>query len=168
VAVSLTVVPPAVAVRHIFPLKTTQAAITNHTPTWCYPSHKNCHGVYPAADIFIRPGTPTRAIVAGEVITWTEVHRCRAVVGGSADLQIQGVDGRYYFYTHMAAGSLQVRLHAHVRRGQKLGDVGRSPCAQGASPHLDIQMNDTVINGDADSKNIQPLLVRLFQKLPVE
>jgi murein DD-endopeptidase MepM/ murein hydrolase activator NlpD len=155
----------APTVRHIFPLKTTQAAIRRHRPTWCYNSRVNCHHDYPAADIFIDRGTVVRAIVAGLVITRAEVKRCTAA-GGSAHLQLKGADGKYYFYTHLAPGSLRVKLHAHVKRGQQLGQVGGRACAEGTTPHLHIQMNDTVINGDGDSMNIQPRLIRLFDKLP--
>jgi murein DD-endopeptidase MepM/ murein hydrolase activator NlpD len=159
------VLQSAVGVEHVFPLRTTQAAIRHHRPTWCYTSRTNCHHGYPAADIFTDPGTPTRAIVAGKVIVRTDVKRC-TISGGSDSLQIRGRDGRYYFYTHMAAGSLRVQLHAHVTPGERLGRVGRSHCAEGASPHLHIQMNTTVIWGNSDSMNIQPRLVRLFRRLP--
>jgi murein DD-endopeptidase MepM/ murein hydrolase activator NlpD len=157
--------PSALPVRHIFPLKTTQTAIKRHQPTWCYNSRRNCHRGYPAADIFVNRGTPTRAIVAGTIITRTDVKRC-TLAGGSAHLQLKGADGKYYFYTHMAAGSLRVRLHAHVKRGQRLGEVGGPHCAEGTTPHLHIQMNTTVIWGDSDARNIQPRLVQLFAKLP--
>jgi murein DD-endopeptidase MepM/ murein hydrolase activator NlpD len=81
------------------------------------------------------------------------------------DLQIKGRDGRYYFYTHFAGGSLRVKVGNRVGVGEILGRVGGSRCASGTSPHLHIQMYGGPIYGDAQSVNIQPLLTRLFDKL---
>ena len=152
----------AAGTRHIFPLRVTQSAIKNHAPNWCYNSEKNCHGSYPAADIFVARGTKVRAIVAGTVFSKTARATCRS---GSPSLQIKGRDGRYYFYTHFAGGSLRVKVGNRVGVGEILGRVGGSRCASGTSPHLHIQMYGGPIYGDAQSVNIQPLLTRLFDQL---
>jgi murein DD-endopeptidase MepM/ murein hydrolase activator NlpD len=152
----------AAGTRHIFPLPVTRSAIKNHAPNWCYNSEKNCHGSYPAADIFVARGTKVRAIVAGTVFSKTARATCGS---GSPSLQIKGRDGRYYFYTHFAGGSLRVKVGNRVGVGEILGRVGGSRCASGTSPHLHIQMYGGPIYGDAQSVNIQPLLTRLFDKL---
>jgi hypothetical protein len=148
--------------KRIFPLRVTKSAIKNHDPAWCFNSVKNCHHSYPAADIFVAPGTRARAIVAGTVFSKTARATCKQ---GSPSLQIKGSDGRYYFYTHFAGGSLRVKVGDIVAVGQTLGRVGGSTCASGTSPHLHLQMYGSPIHGDQESANIQPMLTRLFDKL---
>jgi murein DD-endopeptidase MepM/ murein hydrolase activator NlpD len=49
--------------------------------------------------------------------------------------------GRYAFYAHLQPGSLKVKLHDKVRRGQLLGLVGNS--GNSTEPHLHFHISDT-------------------------
>lgn len=107
--------------RHVFPLQVTKSAIRDHDPTWCYNSKKNCHRTYQAADIYSRPGTKVRSIVAGTVFSKTPRATCAK---GSPSLQIKGRDGRYYFVTHFAGGSVRV-IHITISRTSRGGALRR-------------------------------------------
>lgn len=151
-----------------FPLKTSRSAIVSNNPQWCYSNKSNCHHDYPAADIFSKPGTEVIAAVSGTVINAknNDTSSCAPTKGGSPSTQIKGSDGRYYFYTHFAAGSLVVSKGQKVKAGDKLGKVGDKSCAMGTSPHLHIQWFSSLIMGDGQSMNIQPPLVKSFGALP--
>jgi murein DD-endopeptidase MepM/ murein hydrolase activator NlpD len=153
-----------------FPERTTQAAIKNHNPTWCFDSQTSCHHDYVAADIFNNVGTTNIVAVKGVVLKAVDTS-CH----GGFDVprvQIRGSDGKYYYYTHMKPGSIRVHDGQSVAAGTALGVIGPSECAENTSPHLHFQMSSVVINNTADIVeqqnyiNPQPNLVAAFAKLP--
>lgn len=154
---------------YVFPLKTTQSTILNHSPRWCMDEKwtANCHHDYPAADIFSDPGTEVVAMRGGTVVSvkHNDTSSCSAQKGGSPTLQIKGDDGKYYFYTHFAAGSV-VAKPGPIQAGEKLGIVGPTECAQNTDPHVHVQWYTSIINGNSESQDIQAPLLQAFQGLP--
>jgi murein DD-endopeptidase MepM/ murein hydrolase activator NlpD len=157
----------------VFPLKTTQNDIRHNRPSWCFSSQTSCHHDYKAADIMIAPNTPVVAAVDG-VITKVDDDTCTP---GTKDysvprINMQGADGKYYYYTHMKPGSLKVHKGQQVTAGTDLGNVGPTECAQGTPPHLHFQISSVPItNTESASERTkyidpQPNLVAAFKTLP--
>lgn len=155
--------------NYAFPLKTTQSAVKNHSPRWCMDEKwsTSCHHDYPAADIFADPGTEIVAMRSGTVLTvrHNSSSECSPEKGGSPTVQIKGDDGKYYFYTHFAAGSVTAKP-GPIKAGDKLGVVGPRECAQGTDPHVHVQWYTSIINGDSQSMDIQAPLLKAFEGLP--
>jgi hypothetical protein len=159
-----------------FPLKTTQAILRKGSQPadgswvpWCYTSQSNCHHDYNAADIMAPTGTPVLAPVDGVVVM---THRapsndCMGLDNRGDTLSYTGVDNRAYFLGHMLMGSGTTHEGQHIKAGQQLGVIGTIGNAQCTVPHLHIQQNPAGdFGGQQNSFNIQPILVKLFAKLP--
>jgi murein DD-endopeptidase MepM/ murein hydrolase activator NlpD len=157
-----------------FPLQTTQAIIERGSQdvsggleVWCYTSQSNCHHTYNAADIMAPTGTTVLAPVSGVVVTTSPGLGPTACVYANRgdDLSIKGDDGRAYFMGHM--GLLTVSTGQRVASGQPVGQVGTACEAQATVPHLHIQQNPAGdYGGQTTSFNVQPVLTKLFTKLP--
>jgi hypothetical protein len=156
-----------------FPLKTTQAALRKGDgpgSTWCYTDQSNCHHDYNAADLMVPTGTPVLAPMTGTVIN---VHAGPG--DGCAGLDNRGDTISYhsaagdFFIGHMLTNSLVSHIHVgdHITAGEQLGVVGTIGNAQCTVPHEHIQLNPTGdAGGQTASFNIQPVLTKLFTKLP--
>jgi hypothetical protein len=88
-------------------------------------------------DIFAKPGTPIHAIAGGTVVQGFDNK-----LGGQV-VRIQGDDGRYYYYAHLRAGSVD-HLHVgeHVNAGQVIGQVGNTGDAATTPSHLHFQVRE--------------------------
>lgn len=155
----------------VFPLKTTKTAIKTGTRNdagkvgiWCYQELTNCHHHYDAADIFAPTGT-TEVVAArgGTVID---------VSAGPARVRIRGDDGKWYYYTHLLAGSVTVNTDDQVDAGDVIGKIGTSADAEGTAPHLHFDISP-VENGfyrpgpeDGILIDPQPVLTEVFKALP--
>lgn len=115
-------------------------------------------GLHEGNDVFAEPGTPVVAVLAGRVeqLGWTFYSGWR--VG------VRGVDGRYWFYAHLASFAPGLTIGSPVAAGQLLGEVGNT--GYGATPghrdeftyhlHLGIQ------EPDGTWVNPYPLVRRLY------
>jgi murein DD-endopeptidase MepM/ murein hydrolase activator NlpD len=112
-------------------------------------------------------GTTVVAAKPGTILTKRNTTAaCTGALGGYPTIQIKGDDGNYYFYAHFEPGKVTAKNRGdHVDAGERLGEVGYDKCGQSSS-HLHIQMYTSVINGNAQSMNIQPGLVKAFEALP--
>jgi hypothetical protein len=160
-----------------FPLRTTQGALkrgsqtaTGAYETWCYTDQSNCHHDYNAADLMAPTGTPVLAPMDGTVIN---VHA--GLGDGCAGLDNRGDTISYhsaagdFFLGHMLTNSLVSHIHIgdHITAGEQLGVIGTIGNAQCTVPHEHIQLNPAGnAGGQTASYNIQPVLTKLFAKLP--
>lgn len=153
-----------------FPLKTTKAVIKAGSDfggshyVWCYQKLTNCHHDYNAADLHAPTGTTVVAAVGGTVVS---------VNSGPQRIRIKGTDGRWYYYTHLLAGSATVRVGDNVNAGQAIGQIGTGQDAENTGPHLHFDISP-VENGFARPgplasqylEDPQPVLVPAFNNLP--
>ena len=160
----------------VFPQSTTKSAIkkgssySGSTLVWCFTDQTSCHHDYVAADIFDQIGTTNVAAVGGTVLKAVDT----SCSGGFEvpRVQIKGVDGKYYYYTHMKPSSIKVSTGQVVKAGDPLGEVGPAECAENTAPHLHFQVSSGPINSTKDpterSQYIdpQPVLLSAFDKLP--
>jgi murein DD-endopeptidase MepM/ murein hydrolase activator NlpD len=159
-----------------FPLRTTQTAIrrgsqtaTGQTETWCYTSLTNCHHDYNAADIMAPTGTPVLSPVSGvvEMTHTAPSNDCMGLDNRGDQISIKGDDGHAYYLGHFLKGSLHVKTGDRITSGQPIAQVGTIGNAQCTVPHLHIQQNPAGDYGDQQNPiNIQPILVKLFHRLP--
>ena len=54
-------------------------------------------------------------------------------------MRIDGNDGRKYYYCHLAAGSLRVRVGQRVQAGTALGTMGNTGYSFGAHTHFEVR-----------------------------
>jgi hypothetical protein len=155
-----------------FPLVTSQAALKDNSPRWCYTNQSNCHHDYRAADIFIPENTAVVAAMSGTVMRAVD-KSCNT--GDKYDVprvQIKGDDGKYYYYTHMKPGSIKVEEDQKITGGSALGVVGPTECAQGTPTHLHFQASNVPIANTQSAAersqyiNVQPALIAAFKQLP--
>lgn len=152
----------------VFPVKTSKATILNNKPQyWCPTSQDACHHDYAAADIAAPTGTVVVAARGGTIIS---ASQDRGKYG--ATIRIKGADGLWYYYAHMATGSLRVSDNQPISPGTELGVIGDSGDAEGTSPHLHFDISP-VENGfhrpgpqASVLLNPQPALVPAFNALP--
>ncbi|QQS18957.1 peptidoglycan DD-metalloendopeptidase family protein [Candidatus Saccharibacteria bacterium] len=101
------------------------------------------------------------------MVTYKPKPSCSPELGGYPSIQIKGDDGNYYFYAHFRGGSLlKTEVGAKIQQGQTLGVIGEPACAQGTQPHLHLQAYQGVIQGNAQSSNLQPILIKAYGALP--
>ncbi|MEO7617905.1 MAG: M23 family metallopeptidase [Candidatus Saccharibacteria bacterium] len=164
------------AAGFVFPQVTTKTSIkagssySGQTLVWCYASQTSCHHDYVAADIFNPIGTANVAAVGGTVIKAVDT----TCSGGFEvpRVQIKGVDGKYYYYTHMKPGSIKVTTGQVLKAGDPLGVVGPPECAENTAPHLHFQVSSGPVNSTKDLNerkeyiDPQPVLLSAFAKLP--
>lgn len=124
------------------------------------------HHDYPAIDVGVPVGTPTYAVVAGQVLTAhgsagrfpADPNRCGNTV------TVAGIDGAIYTYCHLS--SVTVVVGQTVLPGTTVGLTGGQPGAPGAGNttgphlHLSIQINGTSVCP-------QPLLIGIVNGSPV-
>lgn len=118
----------------VFPLRTTKSVIRRGTgAVWCFDrptGGEQCHGSYPAADIFAPTGTPVLAAVGGRVVNTK--NNCTK----NCSLTIKGDDQYLYFYIHMGAGTVTAKIGDIIKAGQEIGKVGTAADAENTTPHL--------------------------------
>lgn len=68
------------------------------------------------------------------------------IAGNHIILQITA--NRYVTYAHLQNGSIRVRLHDHVRRGDVLGLLGNSGNSTGAHLHLQVTDRNSVLQSE--------------------
>lgn len=160
----------------VFPLKTTKEQIYNGSfqgsEKWCYKKQENCHGTYPAADIFAPTGTVVVAAVPGTVVSAKE--GCT----GKCSVVIKGDDQFVYTYLHMGAGTVKVKKGEKVVAGQEIGQVGTNADANDTPSHLHFDIYNQSYNSrpscsrangcplKGDMINPQPQLISAFNNLP--
>jgi murein DD-endopeptidase MepM/ murein hydrolase activator NlpD len=159
-----------------FPLRTTQAILRKGSQPadgswvpWCYTSQSNCHHDYNAADLMAPTGTPVLAPMDGTVIMAHQGlgAQCAGQDNRGDTISYHTAAGDF-FMGHFLTGSLLVHVGDHLKAGQQIAQVGRISEAQCTLPHLHIQLNPTGNAGGQgpDAVNIQPVLIKLFAKLP--
>lgn len=88
-------------------------------------------------DIFAPQGTPIHAVAGGTI-----VQGFQSSLGGNV-VRIQGDDGRYYYYAHLADDTFDhLQVGQHVNAGQVIGGVGITGNAVGTPPHLHLQVRE--------------------------
>jgi murein DD-endopeptidase MepM/ murein hydrolase activator NlpD len=120
--------PPPKTDQYVFPLANYPGPVPKH---W--------GGRIGASDLLAPLGSPIFAVQAGRVVALKYLNP----QSGNA-VQIAGVDGRQYYYSHMVAYPTQ-RLGQHIAAGQWLGDVGETGDA--AAPHLHFAIGDRITTG---------------------
>ena len=124
----------------IFPVRLTKRQIQLTGVGYNYNCMKRCHDTYEAADIGAPTGTDVYLISGGTVLSVTERSVVQGKSGGSS-IRIRGDDGWFYYYTHMLPGSVDVVVGDHLTKGRILGRVGREEDAEGAPPHVHVDMS---------------------------
>ena len=131
----------------LFPMKA-DAALTLH---WPVPGHfsltQNYHSGHKAIDISDSTITGAKIVsvcdgTINKISTCTKNHPgsydC-SCSGGGTSVRIKGVDGRYYVYAHMKAGSTSgLKVGGTVKAGQTIGYVGNTGNSYGAHLHYAI------------------------------
>ncbi len=159
----------------IFPVRATKKAIQLSQVGYNYHCRKKCHATYEAADIGAPEGTQIVAAVSGRVIGVNQDGVAQSKKSG-ASIRIRGSDGLWYYYAHLAVNSAVVQPGQIVRAGDPLGVMGSSRDAQGAAPHLHLDVS-VVENGFNRGANLcsemcsnlvapQPMLLRAYLALP--
>lgn len=88
-------------------------------------------------DIFAPERTPIHAVAGGTI-----VQGFTSSLGGNV-VRIQGDDGRYYYYAHLADDTFDhLQVGQHVNAGQVIGGVGITGNAAGTPPHLHLQVRE--------------------------
>jgi hypothetical protein len=140
---------PGVPDGWTFPILTTQSYFSSAeysnalTPVPC--NAASCHHDYPAVDIG-GIGQQVVAVLDGTIIDVDDIDTPDpAQCDGTFDvprLHLEASDGRVYYYTHLAEGSVSSRVSVgqQVSAGEVLGIIGGEECAQGTPPHLHIDM----------------------------
>lgn len=159
-----------------FPLSTTkdQLAAGSHNNkgvlTWRSYTYDNYHHDYPAADLHVAKGTEV-LVAKGGIVELIRDKGCN----GTAQFPIviiRGDDGFNYLYAHLLPGSILAVVGDTITAGDGLARVGGVECAEGAAPHLhiDITRYDWVNRDgwftDILMPNVQSVLVDKYQDLP--
>ncbi len=158
-----------------FPVRATKKQIQLSEVGYSYHCRKKCHATYEAADIGAPEGTQVVAAISGHVIGVNQEGVAQSKKSG-ASIRIRGSDGLWYYYTHLAANSAVVQPGQVVRAGDLLGVMGSSRDAQGAAPHLHLDVS-VVENGFDRGANLcseicsnlvapQPMLLKAYLALP--
>lgn len=158
-----------------FPVRATKKQIQLSEVGYNYMCYKYCHATYEAADIGAPEGTQIVAAVSGRVIGVNQDGVAQSKKSG-ASVRIRGTDGLWYYYAHLAANSAVVQPGQIVRAGDPLGVMGSSRDAQGAEPHLHLDVA-VVENGFDRGANLcsemcsnlvapQPMLLKAYLALP--
>lgn len=159
----------------VFPVRATKKQIQLSEVGYNYHCRRKCHATYDAADIGAPEGTQVVAAVSGRVIGVNQEGVAQSKKSG-ASIRIRGADGLWYYYTHLAANSVVVQTGQVVRAGDLLGVMGSSRDAQGAAPHLHLDVS-VVENGFDRGANLcseicsnliapQPLMLKAYLALP--
>lgn len=129
----------------VFPIASSQQSISEAPPfkgvsaIWDSSTQTSLHEPYPAADIFIEPGSTVVAAKSGRVISVRD-NGCDGM-NQFPSLYIRGWDGLTYYYAHLESGSLSVQPGDIVVKGQPIGSVGVSDCSSGTPPHLHFDIS---------------------------
>jgi murein DD-endopeptidase MepM/ murein hydrolase activator NlpD len=83
-------------------------------------------------DIFADEGTPIQAVVGGTVSGTTYNPL------GGYNVQVEGDDGRHYYYAHVKEGSFKVEEGDVIDAGQVIAEVGNTGNAASTPPHLHL------------------------------
>lgn len=160
-----------------FPVKATKKQIQLSEVGYNYMCYEYCHSTYEAADIGAPEGAEVVAAVAGEIVGVQQAGVAQGKSSGGS-VRVRGVDGLWYYYTHLRANAVAVRQGQVVRAGELLGFIGPSEDSQGAAPHLHFDVS-TIENGFDRGVNLcseqcrklvtpQPLLISSYQDLAEE
>lgn len=153
----------------VFPLRTTEEIVRQgvNGQRWCADSQTSCHLNYNAADILVPTGTPVLAVRNGTITN---------IRAGPARLVLLADNGRSYYYTHMAAGSIPVGEGQSVQAGDVIGAVGNDVDGGGIRHlHIDeLPRPPYDYRPDCSSAecqaypfiDIQPELIAAFNRLP--
>lgn len=109
-------------------------------------------------DIFCPAGSPVYAALSGIVLQIVDGRFARRTETRRAGLfaDIEGVDGRVYRYLHL--GSVLIRPHQRVARGEQLGEVAPAfTSGLGDNPHLHFEVRDGGIVNHKYASPIDPL-----------
>ena len=114
-------------------------------------------GMHEAIDIMAPEGT---SIIAAAPGTIEKLYRSDA--GGNA-IYVRSTDGRtIYYYAHLQKYAPGLTEGQRIRRGQRLGAVGKTGSASGDTPHLHFAMLRTTADAEwwepANAINPYPLL----------
>lgn len=133
------------------------------------PIEENYHHDYLAADIHVPEGSVVQASVAGQIVALHDVE-----CDGDKNfpyIQIRGIDGFYYLYSHLKPQSIKHKLGDFVETADSLAQVGPSQCAQNSAPHLHFDISRFGFlprNTWTDNYNFvdpQPMLSKKYQTL---
>lgn len=159
-----------------FPLDTskkdiqTGSSFNNQVLVWESDVTQSYHHDYLAADIHVAEGTSVLTAKGGQVVAVRNVETCGA--RHFPAVTIYGVDGFYYYYTHLKPGSIQASVGDSIETGQQFAQVGSSTCAQGSAPHLhlDISRFPYAARGGWAAPftfiDPQPALIKAYQVVP--
>jgi len=133
------------ALALVFPLDTSKEVIKNGSTfndtqlVWEYDMRKNMHHDYNAVDIFAEEGTKVVAVGPGKVVYIREGD-CKSE-GQFPVIQVKGLDGFYYLYSHLSPQSIHVVVGDAVQAGDLLAKVGSSACADSSASHLHLDIS---------------------------
>jgi hypothetical protein len=167
-----------VANNFVFPLVTSKEKIQEGTVhddqalAWDSSAIESYHHDYMAADIHAAENTKVIAAKGGEVVMVRNYDTCdlRHFPG----VTIYGVDGFYYYYTHLKPGTIKVAVGDNIETGENFALVGSSACAQNTASHLHLDISRfpfTIRRGPGNSSQFtlidpQPALINAYQELP--
>ncbi len=103
-----------------------------------YTNNRTASAVHTGIDMAAREGVPVHAAAAGRVV----LAKNRIISGYS--VVIEHLPGVYSIYFHLK--ELSVKLDQMVKRGERIGSVGRSGLATGPHLHWEIRVNGTAVD----------------------